>query len=139
MLFRSDDDIKQAVLTHHERVDGSGYPKGIKGDDLNITSKIVSVCNEYDNLIYLKKRCPFDIINEFDHMYLGLLDTKILLQFTKNIAYTYISSYVQLSNKETAQVVFINPNFPSLPIVLSPDGKLINLSQTKDLKIINMA
>ena len=140
LLFQElDDDIKQAVLTHHERVDGSGYPKGIKGDDLNITSKIVSVCNEYDNLIYLKKRCPFDIINEFDHMYLGLLDTKILLQFTKNIAYTYISSYVQLSNKETAQVVFINPNFPSLPIVLSPDGKLINLSQTKDLKIINMA
>lgn len=140
LLYQNlDDDIKQAVLTHHERIDGSGYPKGLKGNDLNMISKIVAVCNEYDNLIYLKKRCPFDIINEFDHMFLGLLDTKVLLQFTKNIAYTYISSYVQLSNKKTAQVVFINPNFPTLPIVSTLDGTLIDLSYSKELKIINMA
>jgi len=133
-----DDDIKQAVLTHHERIDGSGYPKGLKNDDLNITSKIVAVCNEYDNLVYLKKKCPFDIMNEFEHMYLGLLDTKILIQFAKNIIYTYMSSYVKLSNKKTAQVVFINPNFPSSPIVSMPDGTLIDLSHSKDLKIISM-
>lgn len=133
------DDVKQAVLTHHEKIDGSGYPNGLKDDKINLISKIVAVCNEYDNLVYLKKRCPFDIINEFEHMYLGLLDTKILMQFTKNIACTYISSYVRLSDERIAQIVFINPNFPSLPVVSLSDGTLIDLFHEKNLKIVSMA
>lgn len=140
LLFQDlDDDIKQAVLTHHEKIDGSGYPKGLKGKDLNIASKIVAVCNTYDNLVSIKKRCPFEIINDFESMNIGLLDTEILLQFTKNIAYTYISSYVRLSNDKTAQVVFINQNFLSRPIVAVLDGTVVDLAYEKNLKIIGMA
>ena len=102
-------------------------------------TKIVSVCNAYDNLVSIKKRCPFDIINDFESMNIGLLDTKILFQFTKNIAHTYISSYVQLSNNKTAQVVFINQNFLSRPIVAVLDGTVIDLAYDKSIKIIGMA
>lgn len=140
LLFQDlDDDIKQAVLTHHERIDGSGYPKGIKGKDLNMASKIVAVCDTYDNLVSIKKLCPFEIINDFESMNIGRLDTKALLQFTKNIAYTYISSYVRLSNNKTAQVVFINQNFLSRPIVAVTDGTVIDLAYEKNLKIVSMA
>jgi len=139
LLFQDlDDDIKQAVLTHHEKIDGSGYPKGLKSDDINITSKIVAVCNTYDNLISIKKRCPFDIISEFEPMNIGLLDTKVLLQFTKNIAYTYVSSYVKLSNNKSAQVKFINQNFLSRPIIEVSDGTIIDLAYNKAIKITSM-
>ncbi len=134
-----DDDIKQAVLNHHEKIDGSGYPNGLKGGDLDIISKIVAVCNEYDNLISFKKRCPFDIINDFESINIGLLDTKVLLEFTKNIAYTYVSSYVKLSNGKTAQVAFINQNYLSRPIVALTDGTAIDLAYNKDIKIVSMA
>jgi len=140
LLFQDlDDEIKQAVLNHHERIDGSGYPNGLKNNDLNMISKIVAICNEYDNLISVKKRCPFDIINDFEPMYIGRLDTKILLEFTKNIAYTYISSYVRLSDNKIAQVVFINQNFPSRPIVVLRDGTAIDLAYNSDVKIVSMA
>ncbi len=140
LLFQDfDDEIKQAVLSHHEKIDGSGYPKGLKDNEINIITKIVSVCNAYDNLVSIKKRCPFDIINDFESMNIGLLDTKILFQFTKNIAHTYISSYVQLSNNKTAQVVFINQNFLSRPIVAVLDGTVIDLAYDKSIKIIGMA
>jgi len=38
-----DDDVKQGIRTHHEWVDGSGTPNGIKGDDIPITGKVVGL------------------------------------------------------------------------------------------------
>ncbi len=72
-------------------------------------------------------------------MNIGRLDTKTLFQFTKNITYTYVSSYVQLSNNKTAQIVFINQNFLSRPIVVTLDGTVIDLAYDKTTKIVSMA
>jgi HD-GYP domain-containing protein (c-di-GMP phosphodiesterase class II) len=47
-------DIKQmknvvpAVLYHHEKVDGSGYPDGLKGDQIPLTAKIISIADSFD-------------------------------------------------------------------------------------------
>jgi len=38
-------------LTHHERWDGSGYPKGLKADDISIEGRIVGLCDVFDALI----------------------------------------------------------------------------------------
>ncbi len=38
------------VLKHHERMDGKGYPKGIKGEDISLTSRIISIADTYDAL-----------------------------------------------------------------------------------------
>jgi len=133
------DDIKQTVLSHHEKIDGSGYPNSLKDKDINAITKTVAVCNTYDNLISVKKHCPFDIISDFEPMNIGLLDTNTLFQFTKNITYTYVGSYVQLSNNKTAQIMFINQNFLSRPIVVTLDGTVIDLSYDKNTKIVSMA
>jgi len=37
--------IAEIVLQHHERIDGSGYPKGLKGDDIMLESKILAVAD----------------------------------------------------------------------------------------------
>lgn len=39
------------VLQHHERIDGKGYPNTIKGDEISITAKIISIADTYDALI----------------------------------------------------------------------------------------
>jgi diguanylate cyclase (GGDEF)-like protein/putative nucleotidyltransferase with HDIG domain len=39
------------VLQHHERIDGKGYPNAIKGDEISITAKIISIADTYDALI----------------------------------------------------------------------------------------
>lgn len=44
------DNIKEIVLYHHENVDGSGYPLGIKGDKIPVESKIISVADVFDAL-----------------------------------------------------------------------------------------
>ncbi len=46
-IFRMASDI---ALYHHERWDGKGYPKGLKGDDIPLSAQIVAICDVYDAL-----------------------------------------------------------------------------------------
>lgn len=47
-LFNETADIAEAVLTHHERWDGSGYPKGLKGEEIPLIARIIAVAEGYD-------------------------------------------------------------------------------------------
>lgn len=44
-------DVANIVIAHHERIDGKGYPKGLKGDEISQSAKIISVCDAYDAMI----------------------------------------------------------------------------------------
>lgn len=56
----------QCILFHHEKEDGSGYPSGAKGEMLPSYVKVLSLCNEYDNLIRgmgrRKRLTPFEAL-----------------------------------------------------------------------------
>jgi HD-GYP domain-containing protein (c-di-GMP phosphodiesterase class II) len=46
-----DDGVKRLVLDHHERLDGTGYPRGLRGEDLDLATRILAVCDVYDALV----------------------------------------------------------------------------------------
>ena len=46
-----DGDVRRLVRDHHERLDGSGYPQGRSGDELDLDTRILSSCDVYDALI----------------------------------------------------------------------------------------
>ncbi|MFH1214967.1 MAG: HD domain-containing phosphohydrolase [Pseudomonadota bacterium] len=46
----TDDSITNIILRHHERLDGSGYPFGIKGDEIDMLSRITSVADVFEAL-----------------------------------------------------------------------------------------
>lgn len=47
-LFNETMDIAEVVLAHHERWDGQGYPKGLKGEEIPLYARIISVAEVYD-------------------------------------------------------------------------------------------
>lgn len=116
-------DIKYAILMHHEKIDGSGYPLGAVENQIPIYAKIIAVADIYDamtsNRSYRDKLCPFEVIREFEMQTYGKLDTQVLSVFLKNIANSYLGDFVELSNGEIAEVIFINPNRVWQPIVRS--------------------
>jgi hypothetical protein len=46
-----DENVGRLVLDHHERLDGSGYPRGLEGSDLDLATRILAVCDVYDALV----------------------------------------------------------------------------------------
>ncbi len=54
ILNASDDtvDLASAVLSHHERWDGSGYPKGLKGEEIPLPARIIAICEVFDRMTH---------------------------------------------------------------------------------------
>ena len=46
------DVAKHIILSHHERLDGSGYPFHLTGEKIKLENRIVAVCDEFDRLVY---------------------------------------------------------------------------------------
>ena len=44
-------EVASIVLAHHERIDGSGYPDGLKGDEIPFLSKVISVTDAFDAMM----------------------------------------------------------------------------------------
>ena len=49
-MFDDTLDLAEAVYSHHENWDGTGYPKGLKGEEIPITGRIIAVAEVYDEL-----------------------------------------------------------------------------------------
>lgn len=132
------DSIKEAVLMHHEKINGTGYPSGLKGDEISKYAKIVSICDIYDAMVsdrfYRERICPFQVIRNFERQNFSILDTEYLLVFLQNIAYTYVGSWAQLTDGTIAEIIFINQGQMSRPIVKTKDG-FIDLSKNLELDI----
>lgn len=62
------DFAKDIVYHHHEKFDGTGYPEGLKGDEISMNSRIMALIDVYDALandrVY-KKAMPYDEVEEF--------------------------------------------------------------------------
>lgn len=72
-----DEVTRWAILGHHERVDGRGYPYGLKGDEIGLPGRIVALCDIYDSLVTHRPYKPalrsYDALNAIkDHMLEGV-------------------------------------------------------------------
>lgn len=53
-------DLAEGVYSHHERWDGSGYPKGLKGEEIPIIARIIAIAEHYDKLTGNYTQSPLD-------------------------------------------------------------------------------
>ena len=131
--------IIKSALMHHERCDGSGYPLKLKADKLDDYTKIIAIADVYEaltaNRVYRSSMCPFDVIAQFENTGFGVFDTKILLVFLQNIINSYLHSEVKLNNGESAEVVLINKQAGSKPVLITTSGRTIDLMKEPNIKI----
>ena len=130
--------IKNAVLMHHERCNGSGYPSGLTSPDIDPFAKILAIADVYDAMtsarVYRGPLCPFKVIQTFENEGFQKYDSKYILTFLENIVDTYLLHDVRLTNGEVGKVVYINQHKLSKPTVKVGE-KYINLSQEPHLFI----
>jgi putative nucleotidyltransferase with HDIG domain len=106
---------------HHERLDGSGYPRGLKGDEIHEYAKIVGMCDVYEALTAKRFHRDAFLPHEALEFILGggtaLFDLNLVRLFAKNVAVYPIGMTVKLNTNETAVVVSLNPEYPQRPVV----------------------
>jgi len=133
-----DNRAKLAALLHHERMDGSGYPFGVKGDKLDHLTKIIAIADVYEAMTaprkYRKARCPFEAVKIFESSGLTLYDTGYLLTFLENIAMCYIGYRVRLNDGTIGTVVYMNRQDEARPMIKVGDN-YINLFRNPELFI----
>ena len=132
------DHIKNTALMHHERCDGTGYPLGIGADRIDKFAKIVSIADVYDAMtaarVYRGPLCPFSVIEIFEKEGLQKYETQYILCFLENVVLTYMNNRVRLSNGLEGDIVYINRQILSKPMVKCGD-QFIDLSVEKELYI----
>jgi HD-GYP domain-containing protein (c-di-GMP phosphodiesterase class II) len=124
--------ISLAVLEHHERENGTGYPQKLTGDKISLYAKIIAVACSYEALSTKRPH------KEAKDGYTGMLellrnegkqyDDTVVRALVFSLSIYPIGLYVLLSNGKKGQVVDVNPENPRCPIVqvfgdLTPDGK----------------
>ena len=81
-------DISAAILEHHERWDGKGYPRGISGESISLQARIIAVADAYDAMTSVrsyKKPMPIlDAIEEILNCAGTHFDPKIALIFSEH-------------------------------------------------------
>lgn len=127
-----DIEVLKAVLTHHERCDGSGFPLSLKEDQISELAKIIGLADEYEKL--RQNRHIFEVIKELRSTQVGCFDTDLLINFCSNIMNYYIGTHVLLSTGEIAEVDQIQPQAIYRPIVKTRN-KLIDLYAQSQIKI----
>jgi len=84
---------RDIVIQHHEKINGVGYPYGLKGDSIPLVAQVVSICDAYDamttNRCYQKAKKPFDafaIITKdmYGHFNPSVIEKFIMLLNLKN-------------------------------------------------------
>lgn len=140
---------KMAILQHHEKVDGSGYPAGATSEEIDFFAKIVSVADVYDALTsvrpYKTSMSPNDafefIFSKVDSMF----DFEVVKSFSKCLVPFPEGTRLKLSNGDLCIVESVNNSYPLRPIVKvieSPSSenlnKKIDLATTLSLVITSI-
>ena len=124
-------EAKAIVEQHHEYLDGSGYPAGLKTDQINKLARIVAVVNEFDNLCHpadlSQARSPHHALSV---MYktmkgkLGDLEMKVMI---KMMGIYPPGTVVMLSDKRVGIVMAVNSDSMLYPDVLIYDADVPRL------------
>jgi diguanylate cyclase (GGDEF)-like protein/PAS domain S-box-containing protein/putative nucleotidyltransferase with HDIG domain len=80
-LFDETLDLAEGVLSHHENWDGTGFPKGLKGEEIPLTARIIAVAEAYDSMtneILSSRKTKEEAISELEKLKGIRFDPKIV-------------------------------------------------------------
>ena len=112
-LLKTGKDVDPVVLDvclhHHEKTDGSGYPEGLKADQISLFAKMGAVCDVYDaitsNRPYKIGWDPAESLRKMAEWANGHFDGKVFQAFVKSLGIYPIGSLVRLSSGRLGVVV----------------------------------
>lgn len=146
-IIRQSDSIPAAVLEivsqHHEREDGSGYPRRLIANQLNAYARMAAIVDTYLELIRSQSGLPstraHQVFSKLKEMSYGGLNVTLVEQFEYCIGVFPVGSLVELSTGEVAIVLTHSRSKRSLPsvlVVLDANKQPYEIPETRDLLLL---
>lgn len=130
--------VKLAVLQHHEREDGSGYPLGVTGDKIHIYAKVVAIADIFYAMTrsrkYRNAKSPYEVLDQLMQDSFGKLDPSLVQNFVYRLTQKQIGYTVRLNNGAIGRIVFTDMANPTRPWV-DVKGNILNLANDRSLMI----
>lgn len=142
------------VLSHHERINGSGYPKGQTAEEIQYFTKIVSITDVYDAItsdrVYHDGMTPHEGLKKMYDWMPDNFDEPLMQAFIRTIGIYPVGSVVEFNTGHIGIIVKLNEEQKLKPVVMMlmnrnkeyyPKRKLINLASpmwqgNKDIPVI---
>lgn len=134
--------VQYAILQHHERENGEGYPQKLLSHSIHTYAKIVAVADVYNAMtterVFQKSVTPFTALETlFNDMYVRL-DKKCCMLLIRNICHALLGATVLLSDGSQAEIVHF-PHFMSAkPTVIRKNGQVIDLHFNNRLSVVEV-
>lgn len=129
------------IESHHERHDGSGYPKGLAGADIPVFGRIAGIVDCFDAMTtrrpYAPAKSSYDVIRELNGLAGTLFQRELVEQFVQALGMFPTGSLVELNTGEVAIVVEQNRVRrlrPKLLVLLDPGKVALASPPTVDLR-----
>jgi HD-GYP domain-containing protein (c-di-GMP phosphodiesterase class II) len=109
------------AFQHHEKVDGTGYPRGLKGGEIHQFSRLTAVADVYDALtadrVYRKAFMPHEALKIISEGSGTHFDSEVVRAFMKKVAPFPIGTIVALNTGEVGVVVDNHRKKPARPVI----------------------
>jgi HD-GYP domain-containing protein (c-di-GMP phosphodiesterase class II) len=132
--------LAEVVYQEHERVDGSGYPRGLKGDQIHEHASIIGILDIYDAMIHNRPQrgglSPSYAMKEIIGSSKGLFPPLIIKKLLSQLSIFPVKSYVKLNNDSIGMVVKTNslwPLKPTISLIYDAQGKRVIDGRVLDL------
>lgn len=113
--------LAQVALQVHERSDGSGYPRGLKGKDISEMASIIGIADTYMAMIkkrpHRDKHMQPDAVKSILALGKGKFPPKVVKEFLNQISLFPVNTYVTLNNKSIGRVLSTNKDQPLRPVI----------------------
>ena len=136
--FSETPELAIVALQHHERMNGTGYPHGLRGDHIHQLSRIVAIADIYSAMIssrvYQKKRDLLFVLRELHRMSFAELDPFMTHTFIRKMSPHFAGKKLVLTTGDVGEIVMINQHDVFRPLIRI-DDQYIDLSKNHDLVV----
>ena len=122
------ENVFEMVRCHHERVDGSGYPRGLRGNQIPAFARIAAIADCYDAMTtispYSQPMAGYDVARALNDMRGKEFAAEVVDQFLATMGMFPVGSIVELNDGSIAVVLEQNPNNvlkPKVMVLLDKD------------------
>ncbi|MGZ4112363.1 MAG: HD-GYP domain-containing protein [Tumebacillaceae bacterium] len=130
--------IALAALSHHERMDGTGYPRKLLGAEIDLFGRIVAVADVYNamttNRVYRGASSAYKVLDELQQNAFGSLDPLVVSVFVQNMTSFLVGNVVELNDGTVGTVVLLPAHRPARPLLRTEAG-FVDLLMRMDLFI----